>query len=81
MLELVMYNRLYQHLVYQEILYPKQLGFQKGHSTDHVPIQLVDQIPEAFEKNKYTRGDFIDLSKAFNIVDHTTQETNNEKEP
>lgn len=46
-----MYNRLYQHLVYQEILYPKQFGFQKGRSTDHALIQISDQIHEAFEKN------------------------------
>ena len=52
------------------MLYPKQVGFQKGHSTDHTLLQLVDQIQESFERNEYTIGVFIDLSKAFDTVDH-----------
>ena len=32
---------------------------------------LVDQIYEAFEKNEYTLGVFIDLSKAFDTVDNS----------
>ena len=43
---------------------------QKGHSTDHSIIQLVDQIYEDFERNKYTLGVFIDFPKAFDTVDH-----------
>ena len=48
-LERIMYNRLYQYLTENKILYPKQFGFQKGHSTEHIIVQLVDQILETFE--------------------------------
>ena len=41
-----------------------------GHLTKHAIVQLVDQILESFEYNKYTRGAFINLSKALDTVDH-----------
>ena len=44
--------------------------FQKGHSTDHAIIQLIDQINNNFENTEFTIGVFIDLSKAFDTVDH-----------
>ena len=53
-----------------KILYPKQFGFQKGYSIDHALSQLVDKIYESFERNEYTVGLFIDLSKAFDNIDH-----------
>ena len=65
-----MYNRLYQYLTEIKIFYPKQFGFRTGHSNEHAIVQLVDQILESFEHNKYSLGVFIDLSKDFDTVDH-----------
>ena len=70
-LESIMYNRLYKSLIENNILCSKQFGFQNGHSTDHAVVQLVDQIIESFENNKYTLGVFIDPLKAFDTVDHS----------
>ena len=41
--EKIIYNRLYKHLLNNNILYKKQFGFHENHSTDHAIIQLVDQ--------------------------------------
>ena len=57
------------YLQENKILYYKQFGFQAGQSTDHAIVQLLDQIYENFEENKYTLGVFIDLFKAFDTVD------------
>ena len=65
-----MYNRLFKYLTTNEILYKKQFGFQEGHSTEHVIMQLIDNINNSFEKNHFPLGVFIDLSKAFDTVDH-----------
>ena len=69
-LERIMHNCLYKYLTDNNILYKKRFGFQTGHSTGQAIIQLVDQINSNFEKDQSTLGVFIDLSKAFNTVDH-----------
>ena len=65
-----MYKRLSNHLSEHNLLYQKQFGFQQGHSTEHAVMQLIDQINDTFENNCFTLGIFIDLSKAFDTVDH-----------
>ena len=37
---------------------------------EHAILQLVEQTNQSFEKNEFTLGLFLDLSKAFDIVDH-----------
>ena len=64
------YNKLYSFFSENNILYKKQFGFQKQHSTDHVIVCLVNEILKSFENNCYTLGVFIDLTKAFDTVDH-----------
>ena len=70
-LERIMYNRPFKYLTTNEILHKNNLDFkQKGHSTEHAIIQLIDQINNSFEKNHFTLGIFIELSNAFDTVDH-----------
>ena len=39
-------------------------------------MHLTDQINSSFEKNHFTLGIFVDLSKVFNTVDHYILITN-----
>ena len=68
--EKIMYNRLYKHLEDNNILFNKQFGFQAKNSTEHAALVLSDSILTAFEKNEFLLSIFIDLSKAFDTVDH-----------
>ena len=65
-----MYNSLYNYLNENEILNDKQFGFRAGHSTEHAMLELIDQVSNAFDNNNFVLGVFIDLSKAFDTVDH-----------
>ena len=69
-LERIMYNHLYSYLNDNNLFFQKQFGFREGHSTNHAHIQLINNICDSFNQNKYTLGVFIDLSKAFDTVDH-----------
>ena len=66
-----MCNRIQKNLCEEKLLYSKQIAFQKGHSTDHAIVHLVDQIYEPFENGNYTLAVFTDLCKAFDTIDHS----------
>ena len=67
-----MYNRLISFIKKKhDILYSKQFGFRKNHSTETAIIELVTKLTDAIDKNKFTAGIFLDLSKALDTVDHS----------
>ena len=69
-LEKVVYNRLYNFLSKLEILCNNQFGFRKNHSTSLALIDLYEKISLALDRNEHAVGVFLDLSKAFDAVDH-----------
>ena len=70
MLERIMCNRLYKYLTKNNLLYCKQFGFQKRYSPEHAVLEVVERINQSFENNEIILGVFVDLSKAFDTVDH-----------
>ena len=69
-LEKVVYSRLYNYLCKLEILCDNQFGFRKNHSTLLALIDLYEKISLALDRNEHAVGVFLDLSKAFDTVDH-----------
>ena len=63
-------NRLLSFLLKYNILYDHQFGFIPGKSTTHAILSLVDYLINSFEDNKLTCGIFLDISKAFDTIDH-----------
>ena len=69
--EKVIYVRLYSFLSSNNILSDCQFGFRKGHSTSHALNHTIGNIFTALGNKKHVIGIFIDLSKAFDTIDHT----------
>ena len=70
MLEKIIYNRLYSFLTSMNIIYDKQFGFRKKHSTSHAINFSVNKVLNEIENKNHVIGVFIDLSKAFDTIDH-----------
>ena len=63
-------NRLLPFLLKYNILHDHQFGFIPGKNTTHAILSLVDYLTNSFEINKLTCGIFLDISKAFDTIDH-----------
>jgi hypothetical protein len=68
--ERVYYNRLFDFLTQEKLLFNNQFGFRKSHSTQMPLILLTDHILNAIDTGDYVLGVFLDFSKAFDTVDH-----------
>ena len=69
-LEKLMFNRLMKFFTENEVLYPYQFGFRKGYSTNLALAEITQNIYENFMNKKSTCGVFLDLSKAFDTINH-----------
>ena len=69
-LERLMHNRLYNLLTEHNILAMNQFGFRKNYSTFLALMDLVDNISKNIDEGNYSIGIFLDLSKAFDMIDH-----------
>ena len=65
-----MYIRLLDFIERFEILYSFQFGFRTKHSTNHALTHLVNKIATGIDQNKISIGVFLDLSKAFDTLNH-----------
>ena len=65
----LIYNRLYNFLEMNSVIYDLQFGFRKKYSTSHL-IHLTNKIREQLGSVNFVCRTFADFKKAFDIVDH-----------
>ena len=69
-LERIIYNRIINYLNDFYVLCDNQYGFRKNRSPSLALIDLCDKISSAFDRREHAIGVFLDLSKAFDTVNH-----------
>ena len=67
-----MYNCLIIHIIMNssKLLCDNQFGFRQKHLTYMALFNIIDQISASIDYEKYTIDIFLDLSKAFNTLNH-----------
>ena len=70
LLERLMYNRIISFLYDNKIFSEAQNGFRKGKSIDTAVQSFIERIPEALDERVHTTGIFLDLTKAYDVLNH-----------
>lgn len=70
-LEKSMHKRLIHFLERYDLLYQSQYGFRKEHSTTLAALEMINNAMETLEKGESMIALFLDLSKAFDTINHT----------
>ena len=66
--EKLVHKQLYNFMTVNSVIFESQFGFQKGRSTVHSLIEIVENIRNCMDSSMYGCGIFIDLKKAFDTV-------------
>ena len=68
--EKVVFTQLYEYFDKNNLLYSSQYGFRKIHSTEMAGLELTDRILKDIDNKDASLTIFMDLSKAFDTLDH-----------
>ena len=61
LMERVVYKHIYNHLISNNLIYPKQSGFLNGHSTVYQLIDIYHQIAQSYDSKSNTCIVFFDI--------------------
>ena len=68
--EKVLFIQIHNYFKHNNLYYDNQYGFREKHSTQHATLELIDRIIADMDRGKIPINVFIDLSKAFDTLDH-----------
>ena len=69
-LERVMHSQLVSYFSRFNLFYDKQYGFRSSHSTELAALEITNRIINSMDKKEVPLAIFLDLSKAFDTIDH-----------
>ena len=70
LIERVVQRRLNEHLITNNLVSEKNYAYEKSHSTELLLLKVVDDLYKAFDNNLPSVVVLLDLSAAFDTVDH-----------
>ena len=70
-LEKIIALQLSSYFEKNKLLFDNQYGFRPKHSTEHAALELIDRITNKMDTNEIPLHIFLDLSKAFDTIDHS----------
>ena len=68
--ERVIHDQLYNHFTQNNLFYCSQYGFRHKHSTELAALEVLDRVTCSMDKNEIPVNIYLDLSKAFDTLDH-----------
>ena len=66
----LIYKRIYNSFTKNNLFYPPQVGFRQQYSSFHFVISLTENFRKILDKRNIGCSIFVDLPKAFDIVEH-----------
>ena len=66
----ILHKQIVNHFQANSLLFGSQYGFRSSHSTEQATLELVDRLSIEMDRGGTPFAVFIDLSKAFDCLDH-----------
>ena len=70
-IEKIIVQQLTDHFIQNNLFYKGQYGFRSNHSTEYAALDVINKIYKTLDNNNCSLNIFLDLSKAFDSLDHT----------